>query len=519
MVALVLGLAACTQVGPDYRAPDVSVTESWQIPAIEGLSTSTQSQVNWWQVFSDPVLTRLVEKAYYGNYSLEIAGLRVLEARAQLGIAVGLAYPQSQRLVGGATRIGGSESNANTGGGDLNYVQYSVAADVAWELDFWGRFSRGIESADASFLASIADYDDALVLLTSQVADTYAAIRTLEERLRLAQENLVLQQRSYDIAEVKFRNGEDSELDMQQALTLLLSTEASVPALQAQLVQARNVLATLLSLPTSEIASWLGSESRIPSLPESIAIGLPADLLRRRPDVRQAELQAVAQSHRIGIAEADLYPSFALLGTIGLASSGSTSTTRTGNSGLGELVDTDSVQFSTGPQFSWNLFNYGQIKNNVRVQDARLQQLLVNYQDSVLRAAQEVEDAMVGFLNGKKQTEILNRTVDSAKRSSELSVLRYREGFSDYQRVLDAQQSLFTQQQRYVDAQGGTVRSVIALYKALGGGWQLRQGREFVDDAVRDEMLERTDWGRLLEPAATDPAVTDQQGTFRKPDR
>ncbi len=511
-------LGGCTQLGPDYAPPELQVQDAWVLPEGTGLETTPDDLITWWNSFEDPILSKLVEHAYQHNYSLEAAGLRVLEARAQLGIAIGTAYPQSQTASGGAVRIVASEANANTSAGDLRYWQYDVAAGVGWELDFWGRFRRGIESADASYLASVASYDDVLVLLTSQVVNTYTAIRTIEERLRIARENLVLQQRSYDIAEVKFRNGEDSELDMQQALTLLLSTEATVPALQAQLAQTRNALATLLSLPTDEIGDLLGEASGIPALPEAVAIGAPADLLRRRPDVRQAELQAVAQSNLIGVAEADLYPSFVLTGTVGLAAAGSTDTTRTGDSGFGQLFDGDALQFSGGPGFSWNLFNYGRIRNSVRVQDARFQQLLVNYQDTVLRAAQEVEDAIVDYLNGKRQTEILARTVISARRSTELSTLRYREGFSDYQRVLDAQQALFTQQQRYVDAQGQTVSSLVALYKALGGGWQIRQGDDLVDDAIKQQMRERTDWGQLLDSKATDPDVPKAEGTFNKPD-
>jgi NodT family efflux transporter outer membrane factor (OMF) lipoprotein len=510
-------LLACTQVGPDYQQPELEVAEEWPVAAKAGLQTHPDELIAWWHSFDDAVLTDLVQRAYQRNYSLEAAGLKVLEARAQLAIAVGSAYPQSQRAIGGASRIQASESNANTGGGDLNYWQYDVAATVGWELDFWGRFRRGIESADAGFLASIADYDDALVLLTAQVATTYSRIRTIEERLRIAEDNLILQRRSYEIAEVKFRNGEDSELDMQQALTLLLSTEATVPELQAELIKARNALATLLALPTHQVAGLLGAQSSIPGLPTEVAIGMPADLLRRRPDVRQAELQAIAQSNLIGVAQADLYPSFTLVGTVGLSAAAGTNTTRTGDSGFTELFDGDSLQYSAGPQFSWNFLNYGQIKNNVRVQDARLQQLLISYQETVLRAAQEAEDAIVAYLNGKVQTEILSRTVVSAKRSSELSVLRYKEGFSDYQRVLDAQQSLFSQQQRYVDAQGTNVSNLVALYKALGGGWQIRQGVPFVDDSIRDEMRDRTDWGELLEPAATDPG-SQRNGTFRRPD-
>jgi len=298
--------AGCAQIGPDYERPEVQVGDGWGVPQEGGLEAEPADLVDWWQVFGDPTLSVLVQRAHERNYSLEVAGLQVLQARAQLGIAIGSAYPQQQALVGGAARVSASESAANTQAGDLSYVQYNAGASIGWELDFWGRFRSGIESADASFLASIASYQDVLVLLTAQVADVYARVRTLEERLKLARENLTLQRRSYDIAEVKYRNGEDSELDMQQALTLLLSTEATVPEIQARLVQARNALATLLSLPTSEIGSLLGEPGGIPTLPESVAIGVPAELLRRRPDVRQAELQAIAQTHNVGVAMTDL---------------------------------------------------------------------------------------------------------------------------------------------------------------------------------------------------------------------
>ncbi|MGB5591610.1 MAG: TolC family protein, partial [Gammaproteobacteria bacterium] len=258
VLAAVILLGGCTQLGADYQPPELQVQDTWGLPEGTGLDTSPDDLVSWWNAFEDPTLTNLVEHAYQHNYSLEVAGLRVLQARAQLGIAIGTAYPQSQTASGSVIGVSASEANANTSAGDLSYWQYDIAANVGWEPDFWGRFRSGIESADASFLASVANYDDVLVLLTSQVVRIYAAIRTIEERLRIARENLVLQQRSYEIAEVKFRNGEDSELDMQQALTLLLSTEATVPALQAQLVQTRNALATLLSIPTNEVGALLG---------------------------------------------------------------------------------------------------------------------------------------------------------------------------------------------------------------------------------------------------------------------
>jgi len=511
---LLVALGGCAPVGPDFSAPEAPVLGDWYQSLDDGLNREPV-RADWWQTFEDPVLTELVLAASTGNYSLRAAGLNVLAARAQLGIAVGSRYPQLQRATGAASMVSGSENAANTGGGDLAYSQYSVNFETSWEIDFWGRFRRGIEAADASLSAAVANYDNALVLLLAQVATTYTELRASQEELRIARENLELQRRSYQIADVLYRNGENDELDMQQAKTLLLSTESSIPALEASVYQAQNALAVLVGRPAGELSALLAAPAPLPAVPADIAIGIPADLLRQRPDVREAEFEAAAQSARIGIALADLYPSIGLSGTLGLTAAGATATTRTGNSGLAELADRDSLSFVAGPGASWNILNYGRLRNNVRVQDARLQQLLEVYRGTVLRAGQEVEDAIAALLGYQRQYRILGDVVGAAKRSSELALLRYREGLADYQRVLDSQQSLFAQQQRYVRARAGAVNSLVALYKALGGGWQIREGRPFVDQDTQQIMRERTDWGRLLEPGALDPP---RPGSPRSPD-
>ncbi|RLA03430.1 MAG: transporter, partial [Gammaproteobacteria bacterium] len=330
------------------------------------------------------------------------------------------------------------------------------------------------------------------------VVNTYTIIRINEEQLRYAHENVVIQQRSYDITGVLYRNGSDSELDMQQAHTLLLSTQATIPGFEIALKQARNALNTLLGKPPGSIDHLLSKDQGIPVLPEKIEVGLPADLLRRRPDVRQAELNAMAQNARVGLAEADLYPSFSLTGSIGLVSGGP------GGADFGDLFSSDALTFSIGPSFVWPFLNYGRIRNNVRVQDARLQQALVNYRETVIQSAREAEDAMVAFNGSQLQTEILTKTVVSAHRSNELSVLRYREGFSDYQRVLDSQQALFAQQQRLTTQRGTSVASLVNLYTSLGGGWETQPGLPLISDSSRQQMQQRTNWGDLLEEAAPD---------------
>jgi len=473
---------------------------AWPDEFREQFEFEPQDVVEWWQVLEDPVLNELVSLAHDNNNNLKIAGLRVLEARAILGIATGNLYPQAQFAFGDATAIQSSESNANTGGGgDLAFTQYNLGASASWEMDFWGRFRRGVEAADASFLASVASYDDALVLLAAQVADTYAVIRTTEAQLRIARENVIIQERSFEITDVLYRRGSGSELDALRARTLLLSTQASIPGFEAGLRQAQHALSTLLGMPPSDLSGLLGGTGKLPSLPVKIMADVPAEMLRQRPDIRRAELLAVAQNAQVGVATANLYPSFSLVGTLGLAAAGGTDTTRTGASGFSELFRAESLTYTAGASFVWPFLNYGRIENSIRVEDARLQQALIQYQETVLQAAREVEDAMIAYISSRQQDVILTEAVKAATRSAELSILRFQEGLADYQRVIDAQQSQITQQNRYVSNKGNAIRSLISVYRALGGGWQAAEQRQFVDEETRLLMEQRTDWDDLLE--------------------
>lgn len=491
-------LAACGTVGPEYSRPEVEAPPAWLEAEIALYESGAPELATWWRQLRDPVLDRLIETALTGNNELEIAGLRVIEARAALEIARGNQYPQAQFVAGDATAVRGSESSANTAFGDLSYTQYNLGAGIAWEMDFWGRFRRGVEAADAGFLASVANFDEARRLLVGAVADAYVILRALEEQLRLAHESVAIQQRSYDIVSVLYENGETSELDALQAHTLLLGTQATIPSLESSLQQTRNALAVLLGRPPGGIADILGGEGALPHVPERVAVGFPADLLRQRPDVRRAELDARAQNARVGVATANLYPSFTLAGFVGLAASGNTDSTASGESGLGELFDADSLTYSVGPSFVWPFLNYGRIRNDIRVQDARLQQALVAYRETVLRAAREVEDAMVALSRTLEQDRLLAESVVVAERSAEISMLRYSEGFADYQRVLDSQQALFAAQQRYAANRGDVLRNYTAVYRSLGGGWQSAAPRRYIDDETREQMEQRTNWDDLL---------------------
>ena len=485
-----LAVAACAPVGPDFVRPDVELNPSWLEEELDAFENDAADLTEWWRTLEDPVLDKLIETAYQQNNALRIAGLRVLESQARLGIATGNRYPQVQVLAGDASAVGTSKTGADSDTRDLSFTQYNLAATLSWEMDFWGRFRRGIEAADASLLASIADYDDLLVLLTAQVADIYTIIRATEEQLKLAQESVDIQQRSYDIVQVLYRNGESSELDALQAKTLLLSTQTVIPSLEATISQSKNALSVLLGMPPRDIDDLLGAGS-LPQVPETIAVGVPANLLRQRPDVRKAELQALAQNALVGVAEANLYPSFSLNGTLGFSS------TDFDDDDLGDLFSSDAVSYVAGVSFVWPFFNYDRIRNNVRVEDARLQQALIAYQETVIQAAGETENALTFHVSTLKQDRILQEGVVAAGRSADLSLLRYQEGFADYQRVLNAQQSLFGQQQRYAANRGDIVRSLIAIYRSLGGGWQTN--RQYIDESTRQQMEQRTNWGELLD--------------------
>jgi NodT family efflux transporter outer membrane factor (OMF) lipoprotein len=446
-------------------------------------------------------LDTLIEKAYQQNLTLRIAGIRILEARAELGISFGNQFPQFQQLRGGYTYASASENSANTSFGDLSYGDVDVGFDAAWELDFWGKFRRSVQSGTAALDASIASYDDILVTLTAEVARTYVRICTFERRLAIARENVKTQERSLKIARARFDGGDVTELDVAQATSLLKNTQALIPRLKAALRQSKNALCILLGTTPNDLQEVIGQIASIPTAPSEVAVGVPAELLRRRPDVRLAESRVAAQSPLIGVAKADLFPHFTLFGSIGLRSSNGkfTKDGGAGGSDLSDIFDSDSIEFFGGPTFSWDIFNYGRIKNRVRVQDARLQQLVVNYRDTVLRAAQETEDALVGFLRSQEEENFLSDSVVAAKRSVQISMLQYREGMIDYQRVLDTQRAQADQEDVHADTKGSVALNLIAIYKALGGGWEIREGKDFIPEKTREEMEKRTNWGNLLE--------------------
>jgi NodT family efflux transporter outer membrane factor (OMF) lipoprotein len=494
--ALALALAGCS-IGPDFITPKAKVEANFREARDGVINSKRETYQRWWTGFRDPTLNRLVETAYQQNLTLLEAGTRVLQARAQLGVAVGDLYPQSQQASGNTTYMqpSGTDAVSNPNGGQSQFWRADFSGQLNWELDFWGKFRHGVESADAAYLASIASYDDVLVTLLGDVATTYIGIRTLESQIRIAQENVVKQKDALQIARARFEGGATSELDVFQAQNVLAQTQAAVPQLTAQLLAGQAALAVLLGETPARIASELRPSHGIPVAAANVAVGIPADLLRRRPDVRAAELKALAQSAQVGMAEADLYPAFALGGAFG------TLVSATNGHSLSQLFTSPSLTFAFSPSFSWPILNYGQITNNVRVEDAKLQGLLIDYQNTVLAAQRDVETGLAGYVEGRKQAAYLKISVEAANNALKVALTEYQLGSRDFTTVLTAEQNLYQAQTSYAASVGNVAVNLTKTYRALGGGWQIRDGREFVDDATRDQMRNRTNWGDVLPPA------------------
>lgn len=491
-------LAGCAPVGPDFVRPNSPVVKEWievNSPSAgpSGLTSRSAPVVKWWETFNDPTLNRLINEAYAQNLDLQVAGARVLQARAQLGIAFGELYPQSQAIGASIERRQVSENLGPIADIreiiplDTEFSTSQAGFDAQWELDVWGQQRRGVQAARSNLALQVANYDDALVTLTGDVAALYVNIRALQESLAVARENIRLQQESADLTQLRFNNGVTTELDVQESTALLNNTKALVPALESDLQQTKNALAVLLGATPSRMTSLLGNSGRIPSARSNVAVGVPAELLRRRPDVRAAELAAATQSAQVGIAMADLYPQFILSGSIGVQASGGrdlfTSASSTGLANAGVV---------------WNVLNYGRIKNNVRAQDAAYQALIANYQNTVLTAYSEVESAMVAYSQSRKQVGFYENSVAASRRAAEIAVDQYRDGIADYSRILNTQTALLNSQANLIEARQQVSSNLVAVYKGLGGGWQIRQNQEFLPETVLAEMAYRTDWGDLL---------------------
>jgi len=450
-----LMLSACITVGPDYEPPEVVVADEWHQSLVDNMDSSAAS-VDWWSSLNDPKFNEIIERAQSGNLSVAIAIARIDEAERFLGISRGERFPDVDAS-GGVTR---AKSQLNVLP-DVESVDEFGDAGVGatWELDFWGRVRRTIESSQASYEATVEAYRDTLVLLNARVATNYVFLRTNQERLRLANENVLRQQETLRLTEARNRAQLAPDLDVEQAKLNLASTEAAVPALESLILQTINNLSVLLGEQPGDLMAELVPPKSIPDPPGVLSVGFPADAVRNRPDVRRAERALAAQTARIGIATSALYPNFFLTGDFGYAGVG------------GDYFDNDNETWSIGPFFSWNLFDGGRVRNSIGVEEARTEQALAAYEASVLEALRDTENSLVAYATEQRRLQALDRSVAAAAASADLVRILYRSGLANFENVLITERTLFNQQDLQAVSKGEVVQNAISVYRAVGGGW------------------------------------------------
>ncbi|MDX1382438.1 MAG: efflux transporter outer membrane subunit [Thermoanaerobaculia bacterium] len=463
-VGLALALSSCT-VGPDYVPPSHEVPSDWKHETANPFELEAPPFETWWVALEDPVLTDLVERAIEANLDLRRAVARIAESRARLGVASGQYYPDGT-LEASYTRQELSNNGAFGAfapeGGFDDSGQYDLGVGFNWEIDVFGRVRRGVEAATAELQASVEDYRDVMVILVADVASNYVQVRTLQDRIRFAEANVEAQSETLRLTTARFNAGLTSRRDVSQAESNLASTEAAIPTLYILLEQARNRIAVLLGEPPGAVDDLLTDAASIPAGDPWVATGPPAELLRRRPDIRRAERELAAQTARIGVATAELYPIFSLGGYLGLqAASG------------GDLFESDSATWSILPGVRLNIFNRSRLRSQIRVEQALAQQALLGYEQSLLLALEEVEGALIARELEKRRRESLRYAVEATERTVQLVHTQYISGLTDFQSYLDAQRSLLSQQDALAVSEGQVVQNLIALNRAVGGGWEL----------------------------------------------
>jgi multidrug efflux system outer membrane protein len=456
--AFALSFQSCETVGVNYATPATSVPDAWTLSVQSHLDNNAACLSEWWSSFNDSTLNELIARTRADNPDFKIAIQRVVEARAQRGVAVSALFP-NLATVDSYNRVRRSESSGPVFGPNPIDI-YSTGLSAGWEIDVFGGLRRGVEAADAAVAGSIENYRDVLVTLFADVALNYVDYRTFEERIWVANRNIEIQQDSLDLAQSRLDAGLVSKIDVTQARANLETTRALVPQLQGQLAASKNRLASLTGGYPHSITTLLDtSRQSIPLPAAKYGMGRPADLLRARPDVRQAERNLASAVARIGVAESGLYPKFSLSGTLELEALD-----------ISDLPNASSSAYAFGPSVRWNLFRSGQIKNEIRVEEARAMQAYAAYEKSVLGAVEEVETSMAGVATESQRLSALRRAVTAAEESVELVKQNYTEGLVDFQRVIDSERVLFQNQDLAVASKGQIARNYVGLYRALGGG-------------------------------------------------
>jgi NodT family efflux transporter outer membrane factor (OMF) lipoprotein len=431
---------------------------------------------NWWTTFNDPDLNSLVERAVKGNLDLKLAQARVREARALRGVVKADLYPTvnvgasyiRQRTSENLTVIQGDSGSGEPIGFEGDF--YQVGFDASWEIDIFGGIRRSIEAANADIAAEVENRRDTLVTLLSELARNYVELRGAQRQAEIARENLKVQQETLELTRIRFDAGLVSDLDVQRAQAQVSTTASSIPLFDTSARQSIHLLSVLLGQEPDALVAELSPEKSIPPVPPEVPVGLPSELLRRRPDIRRAERQLAAATARIGVATADLFPKFSLTGALGL-----------GSARLSDLGDGGSTTYSIIPGVSWPILDFGRIRSNIAVQNAREEQAAVNYEQTVLTSLREVADALVSFSNEQTRRHDLEKAVEANRRAVELANDLYKQGLTDFLSVLQAQRDLFVTEDFLVLSNRNVSSNLVALYKALGGGWEIEAQAEDVE--------------------------------------
>jgi outer membrane protein, multidrug efflux system len=461
-LVLLLLLGGCA-VGPDYKAPEPMVAGQWAEPLEAGLKAQPASLAQWWSTLNDPQLDTLIARAIEGNLDLKVATARLAEARAARGVAAAELFPT-------VDAAGGYSRTRDSAGGNRGFAAgendlFNVRLDAAWEIDVWGRIRRGVESADADIGSAEEGRRDVLVTLLAEVARNYIELRSFQERVAIAVANTKTQAESLELTRSRFAAGLTSELDVARAESNLRTTESEVPTLRAGEKQAAHRLATLVGKPPGALLEELAAVKPVPAVGGEVPIGLPSELLRRRPDIRKAERDLQSATALIGVATADLFPRFSLTGSFGFE-----------NSQVGGMFDSPNRFWSFGPAVKWPVFEAGRIRANIKVQEARTDAALATYERTVLLALEEAENAIVNYARERDRRESLRQAVAATVRSVELSQTLYKAELTDFLSVLDAQRQLFQLQDQLASSDATVSANLVLLYKALGGGWDEAEG-------------------------------------------
>ncbi|MBI9086460.1 MAG: efflux transporter outer membrane subunit [Desulfobacterales bacterium] len=448
-----LALAGCAAVGPDYSVPDMTVPAAWNTAAVGGLATGENDSAvlaRWWETIDDPILTALIRKAASQNLDVKQALAGIRKARAQRMGSRADRFPAVDAT--GSIR----KSGTDTGESEL----YSTGFDASWEIDIFGGVRRSVEASQADLEASREKLNDVMVSLLAEVAVSYIDLRTDQARLAVVEARVAAQQQTFELVDAAYRAGSGDALAAEQARTSLQSARAEIPDLKTSLEASLNSLAVLTGQAPGSLHSQLSTIAPLPDVAVELAVGVPADTLRRRPDIRKAERTLAAETARVGVATADLYPKFTLSGSIGLEALR-----------LDELVQSASRTWRIGPSVSWAVFDAGAVRSRIEIQSAVQEQALLSYEAAVLGALEEVENALVAYAREQEKYRLLQAAAQSARSAAQLAGQQYEAGMVGFSTVLDAQRALLSFESQQVQSRGKRLSDLVRIYKALGGGW------------------------------------------------